>query len=348
MKPLRCEMCGSNDVVKQGGYYVCQCCETKYSIEEAKKMMIEGTVEVQGTVSIDNSSFVQKCLVNARRAKQKEDWEEVEKYYNLVEQNDPTNIEAIFYSSYGKARQSMVDGDIYKREQVCDSFCNSISIIDDNYSLDNSEMNQKIILQMNRDLFEMYGCAFVYTQTTDGYGFKSDNKNKTYFLFAKMAGNFIDSVKNIAEKDEQLVYWCILFDQYNYLVRNGGITKNYRRECQEKAEELREKILEKKPDLTLNEVNEIEGCYIATCVYNSYDCPQVWTLRRYRDDYLGVTWYGRLFIHIYYTVSPCLVKWFGVTRWFRTLWKHRLDCLIDRLSKQGIENTPYHDKNWRK
>ena len=25
------------------------------------------------------------------------------------------------------------------------------------------------------------------------------------------------------------------------------------------------------------------GCYVATCIYGSYDCPQVWTLRRYRD-----------------------------------------------------------------
>ena len=27
-----------------------------------------------------------------------------------------------------------------------------------------------------------------------------------------------------------------------------------------------------------------QGCYIATCVYGSYDCPQVWILRRYRDE----------------------------------------------------------------
>lgn len=42
------------------------------------------------------------------------------------------------------------------------------------------------------------------------------------------------------------------------------------------------------------------GCYIATCVYGSYDCPQVWTLRRYRDNTLAETWYGRLFVHTYY------------------------------------------------
>lgn len=96
MKQLTCEMCGSTDLMKDGGVFVCQTCGCKYSVEEARKMMVEGTVDVRGTVQVDNSAFVQKYLENARRAKQKEDWDETEKYYNMVEQNDPNNIEAIF------------------------------------------------------------------------------------------------------------------------------------------------------------------------------------------------------------------------------------------------------------
>ena len=84
MKQLTCEMCGGTDLIKQDGAFVCQNCGMKYSVEEAKKMMIEGTVDVQGTVKVDNSAFVQKYLSNARRALDKEDWEEVEKYYNMV------------------------------------------------------------------------------------------------------------------------------------------------------------------------------------------------------------------------------------------------------------------------
>lgn len=49
MKRLTCEMCGSTDLIKQDGVFVCQTCGCKYSIEEAKKMMVEGTVEVTGT-----------------------------------------------------------------------------------------------------------------------------------------------------------------------------------------------------------------------------------------------------------------------------------------------------------
>lgn len=103
MKKVVCEMCGNPDLIKQDGVFVCQYCGCKYSVEEVKRMMIEGTVEVQGTVKVDNCAFVQKHLANARRAYEKEDWEEVEKYYNMVEKNVPNNMEAVFFSSFGRA-----------------------------------------------------------------------------------------------------------------------------------------------------------------------------------------------------------------------------------------------------
>lgn len=88
------------------------------------------------------------------------------------------------------------------------------------------------------------------------------------------------------------------------------------------------------------------GCYVATCVYGSYDCPQVWTLRRFRDNTLATTWYGRAFIHIYYAVSPTLVKWFGHTHWFKRIWRVTLDTLVNNLQLAGVKDTPYTDMNW--
>ena len=89
-----------------------------------------------------------------------------------------------------------------------------------------------------------------------------------------------------------------------------------------------------------------KGCYVATCVYGSYDCPQVWTLRRFRDETLAATWYGRAFIRCYYAVSPTLVRLFGGQRWFRAVWKPRLDGMVRRLNGQGVADTPYQDRPW--
>lgn len=88
------------------------------------------------------------------------------------------------------------------------------------------------------------------------------------------------------------------------------------------------------------------GCYVATAVYGSYDCPQVWTLRRYRDYTLAGTWYGRAIIRTYYAISPTLVKWFGETQWFKNMWKPRLDRMVKSLNAEGIADTPYQDKQW--
>ncbi len=86
----------------------------------------------------------------------------------------------------------------------------------------------------------------------------------------------------------------------------------------------------------LSNENSSTGCYVATSVYGSYDCPQVWTLRRYRDYTLAETWYGRVFIRTYYAISPTLVKWFGKTKWFKKMWQGKLDRMVAKLNSKGI------------
>ena len=72
MKQLTCEMCGSTDLMKQDGVFVCQSCGCKYSVEEARKMMVEGTVDVSGsTVKVDTSDQLNKLLVLATRQEMK-------------------------------------------------------------------------------------------------------------------------------------------------------------------------------------------------------------------------------------------------------------------------------------
>lgn len=92
--------------------------------------------------------------------------------------------------------------------------------------------------------------------------------------------------------------------------------------------------------------SDSQGCYVATCVYGSYDCPQVWTLRRFRDYSLAKTWLGRAFIRVYYATSPTIVKWFGHTGWFQKTWSSVLDKFVSKLNAQGYEDTPYQDRQW--
>jgi len=198
MKQLVCEMCGSRELVKQDGYFVCQSCGLKYTVEEARKMMIEGTVEVQGTVdvqgtvTVDNRELVEKYLANARRAKKKEDWEETEKYYNLVEQNEPSNIEAIFYSSYAKARILLIETDYFKREHAFKVLGNTVSIIDENYTPGNFETLKAI----GADIDGIISSNFIYK------GNERDKITETYKLFCQLHVTWIESLTNIGQREE--------------------------------------------------------------------------------------------------------------------------------------------------
>ncbi|MEI3058533.1 MAG: TFIIB-type zinc finger domain-containing protein [Eubacteriales bacterium] len=306
MKRLTCEMCGGTDLIKQDGVFVCQYCGTKYSVEEARKMMIDGTVDVQGTVKIDNSAFVQKYFENARRAYSKEDWEEVEKYYNMVEQNSPNNMEAVFFSSFGKAMLSLTDNEYFKREQKFGVLNRSISVINDYFEV--SDENKEEVLRKISDAIEkMYSVTFVYGTETNQP--TQADRSYTIRLENSVRAAFLTELKQIKEAHADLTYLDELISKNSKQVSVGG-------------------------------------CYVATAVYGSYDCPQVWTLRRYRDCTLSKTWYGRAFIGIYYAVSPTLVKWFGHTDGFKKMWKKKLDRMVARLKSDGVEDTPYEDRDW--
>lgn len=97
---------------------------------------------------------------------------------------------------------------------------------------------------------------------------------------------------------------------------------------------------------SVSQTSSSGGCYVATAVYGSYDCPEVWTLRRFRDYTLAETWYGMAFIKLYYAVSPTLVKWFGNTKWFNRIFRGILDKMVRELYSKGVENTPYEDKKF--
>ena len=87
-----------------------------------------------------------------------------------------------------------------------------------------------------------------------------------------------------------------------------------------------------------------DGCYIATAVYGSYDCPEVWTLRRFRDEVLRASVLGRLFIRGYYAVSPGLARHLGSKQLFQKPVKMALDSFVSHLKKAGFRDTPYHGR----
>lgn len=61
-------------------------------------------------------------------------------------------------------------------------------------------------------------------------------------------------------------------------------------------------------DSSPSSTSSSEGCYIATAVYGSYDAPEVMVLRRFRDNVLKKRFWGRIFIKMYYCISPPIAE----------------------------------------
>jgi tetratricopeptide (TPR) repeat protein len=118
MKELTCEMCGSTEIIKQDGMYICQTCGTKYSVEEAKKMMIEGTVDVSGsTVKVDNTAPIENYFKMAESAYESSNQKEAENYCNKIIEIDPNNYKAWLLKGKAAGWQSTL-GNIRVEESV--------------------------------------------------------------------------------------------------------------------------------------------------------------------------------------------------------------------------------------
>ncbi len=129
MVQIKCELCGSNDFLKQDDYFVCQHCGCKYTVEQARKMQIDGVVNVEGEVKIDSSKKLENLYVIARRSRSNNDWDAAKRYYDLVLQEDPLSWEALFYLAYFDAYYCK-NGELrYKSDKLCNCINNVAELI---------------------------------------------------------------------------------------------------------------------------------------------------------------------------------------------------------------------------
>ena len=306
------------------------------------------TVAAAPAVSAVNDEEKQRYLALARRAKDENNEENAARYYDLVLQKDPLNWEASFYQVYfttAGCRIMNISGAAY---DLANCLKNVIGLIADHEAEENRGKAAAEVTLRATAMANMLCTAAVnhYSNhsTVDG-------------AFSECAGRVV-ACETILEKLVDALQ--VSFPDNTQLISTAAkahitfihsharfLKREWANETMAKRAEL---VKRTEPSYTAPCISapaaSSGGCYVATCVYGSYDCPQVWTLRRFRDDTLASTWYGRAFIRTYYAVSPTLVRLFGGTQWFRTLWRGRLDRMVQQLQARGVESSPYQDRSW--
>lgn len=370
--PAKCTQCGANieiDDTKEAG--ICQHCGTAFITEKAiNNYVINNTYNIQSANIVMPEKNVENLKSLGDDEYKNKRYEKAVDYYNKILEINGSDKECIFrrYLCVTNLTESGYNLNVMKEQLttycrfIDDSQINAqeknesivwaigecVSIIVDEYARerDSNLFDGKIRTSSNH--FGLVLCCDVafnsYLAILDiilCYLEKYEKvkvEYKTICVFAEMV------LKTKSKK-----YSC-LSDNRLYGMSESGATNLY-----EQSDKLLEYVNKVDGEYKLNEsivspakggkgcVNS-GGCYIATCVYGSYDCPQVWTLRRFRDYTLDEIWYGRAFIKCYYAISPTLVKWFGETKWFKTFWKSKLDKMVADLNNKGVEDTHYNDK----
>lgn len=340
---MKCEICGSNDIIKSDGVYICQHCGTKYTVEEARKLI--------GVVEIDKSKDISNWRTLARRAKDQRNAEEAIKYYTQIESEDPNDWEAAFYSKY--FRPLVGDGSNYIQgmDNLARCLDSVLSLIKNN----TDKAKQETAIN------EVYSNCKTLMDITASQA-QQLSKSQLAAVAVSVATNSNVTDQNAANQMQQAAVACAdLMDRFfngfrKYYPDNKDKIARYAQDYISYINAVKNYLNKgavntKRTELesyvkTINPEYEAPkgGCYIATAVYGSYDCPEVWTLRRFRDNTLATTWYGRAFIKIYYAISPKLVKLFGNSNRIKQRVRTKLDSFVEKLQKAGVDSSPYSDR----
>lgn len=139
MKQLTCEMCGSTDLLKQEGVFVCQSCGCKYSVEEAKKMM----VEVAGAVEVKNAAQLDNLLNLARSSFESRNYAQAEDFCNQVIAMDDKNYEA--WKIKGEAINYQINAKNQRILEVYNCIMTSFRVLDEE---DKQEKGPEILFSL--------------------------------------------------------------------------------------------------------------------------------------------------------------------------------------------------------
>jgi hypothetical protein len=97
MKLLKCEVCGSNELTKNGELFVCDYCGAKYTVETVQNIINQGKIDISGsTVRIDNSGRLRGIVQKALDCYDDGKTDIAMKYVDNALLEDPTLTDALY------------------------------------------------------------------------------------------------------------------------------------------------------------------------------------------------------------------------------------------------------------
>ncbi len=211
MKAIVCEMCGGNDLIKQDGYFVCQHCGTKYTLEEAKKLLIDGTVNVK----VDETENIVNLLKRANLALEDRDFSSANRFAEKALDIDAECGEAYWIKALSELK--CVNYEEIARINYTDSanYKKAVKFADDDLKqIINNLQKEKIYLSAKENLMDL--CNDVnYKQAKELLNKLDDYKDSKLLL---------QNIDN--EKEEQIKYQQEIQNNLPHTMREIDVIKS--------------------------------------------------------------------------------------------------------------------------
>ena len=300
-----------------------------------------------------------KLYILARRAKETQDLESAREYYKAILMEEPDSWEANLYVTFF----SFVGLKSSDLEWAADRMMKCIKIV--------MEQISKVVLipEYESAIEQLYFCSdrisvIVCEESerlyknrqlrySDSTTIQRMNSDSDEFIDAQYAAARImyylgDCIAYYYKDNEYICKIQAASAWKSGVYRHSLIVKHLA--CREDKVEAKEEIMQYAEKIKQYDSGyqapqiSTAGCYVATAVYGSYDCPQVVALRKFRDTKLNTNALGKFFVRKYYALSPMMIKRFGNVRWIKRSTKYFLDFIVRCLNAQGSEDTSYQDR----
>lgn len=298
----------------------------------------------------------------ARDAKASRNYEEAQIIYTALKKSYPEDWEAHFYS----AQCSAMSGEGFKpiaTKFIAELLTNTILLLFvDEKRRQNllQEADDRIVPNLDKDVED--ATLTVYTRVTTELNTSIHNRTVSEHLNEYLQGIFSIAFVPSTLGDWIEIYYGEKFIEYaikswkmtvDLIIKSMNEYSSYLNdEYFNNQKEIADKTIAKirkyaadyqPPQIEPKKVAKSEGCYIATAVYGTYDSPELWTLRRFRDEKLRASALGSMFVRLYYRLSPTLVRHLGKYKFPKKCLRPLLDKFVRKLNKAGISSTEYMD-----
>lgn len=358
-KVITCEYCNQDFIIydEMKDFMLKNAEQAGYEFEQGRHRAQKDAGLIPGKTQavIDNSHKINNLYRLARRAFQEQDYKGAQKYYEQILLEQPDKWEPIFYAAYCKAYDSEIE-DIERNVQLLKNKLDSTIIFLKQDNETDTEKEIANIAYLINDLVFHLDTQMVLSLEIH------DDPNKDYYEEDR---DDVDRHESLLELLDALIIRLAPYTEnerivfYKYRAKEQAVSimislVSYKDRVLADSEDkrFRKRIEKEQLEIAAHNTNyKIEkvpskgACYVATAVYGSYDCPQVWVLRRFRDEVLLLMRCGKFFVKTYYAVSPTLLKHFGNNTIFKTLCVTILDLFIKYLKIKGFSDKPYDDKN---